>query len=153
VPPLVRQRVNVAARECWLAIRDLSDCYLSDCDQMPQEDIDLFGAATAHPGVQEPLSRALANAGGQRPTASGGTSEPPCSAHDLAADALAYACARTVCDGLLNARSQIADALLDYLNIGCGGPDDVPSWMRQYEQRQKPNVGGERTACPKGSNE
>ena len=65
VPPLVRQRVNAAARECWLALCDLSDCYLSDCDQMPQADKYLFGAATAHQGVQEPLERALTNARNQ----------------------------------------------------------------------------------------
>jgi len=55
VPLAVRQRVNAAARECWLALYDLTACYLSDCDQMPVADLNLFTAAGAHPGVRDRL--------------------------------------------------------------------------------------------------
>ena len=55
VPPRVRLRVNDAVRECWLALRELSDCYLSDIEQMPKADLDLFAALVGHPGVQERL--------------------------------------------------------------------------------------------------
>lgn len=55
VPPRVRLRVNNAARECWLALRELSDYYLSDGIELTPEDLDLFTAATRHPGVQERL--------------------------------------------------------------------------------------------------
>lgn len=54
---------------------------------------------------------------------------------DPTADALAYACAKAVAEGRIDSRSQIADALLDYLDIGCGGHPDVPSWMAEYERR------------------
>lgn len=58
-----------------------------------------------------------------------------------AADALAYECAKAVRSGRLDARSGIADALLDYLDVGgLGGPTDVSSWMRDYEQNEKPNT-------------
>lgn len=58
---------------------------------------------------------------------------------ERAADALAYECARAVRSGRLDARSGIADALLDYLDIGgCGGPADVGEWMRDYEKKQSP---------------
>jgi len=56
VPPLVRQRVDAAVRECWLALQALSECY-SDCEQMPMSDLYLFGVVTAHRGVQERLGR------------------------------------------------------------------------------------------------
>ena len=54
VPPLVRQRVDAAVRECWLALQALSECYL-DCEQMPKSDLHLFGVVTAHRWVQERL--------------------------------------------------------------------------------------------------
>ncbi len=55
-----------------------------------------------------------------------------------AANALAYECAKAVCSGRLDARSGIADALLDYLDVGgSGGPTDVRSWMVDYEQNEK----------------
>lgn len=50
------------------------------------------------------------------------------------ADALAYQCALLVMRGLLDSRSGVADALLNYLNVGgLDGPKDVPEWMRAYE--------------------
>lgn len=52
----------------------------------------------------------------------------------IGADRLAYAVARLVQLGRLDARSQASDALLDYLRIGSGGPSDVPTWMEQYEK-------------------
>lgn len=56
-----------------------------------------------------------------------------------AANELAYCCARAVVTGLLDARSPIADALLDYLRIGePGGPPDVITWMRDYEAASTP---------------
>lgn len=52
-----------------------------------------------------------------------------------AADALAYACATTVKRGLIGSRSSIADALLDYLDVGgVGGPRDVCEWIDAYEK-------------------
>jgi predicted kinase len=54
-----------------------------------------------------------------------------------AADELAYRCAREVVSGRLDARSPIADALLDYLRVGeSGGPPDAITWMREYESRK-----------------
>lgn len=52
----------------------------------------------------------------------------------LGADRLAAAVARLVSTRTIDARSEAADALLDYLDIGgvCG-PADVPTWLRQYE--------------------
>lgn len=58
-----------------------------------------------------------------------------------AADALAYECAKAVRSGRLDGRSGIADALLDYLNVGgFGGPLDVHAWMENYERDQKQNT-------------
>jgi len=57
-----------------------------------------------------------------------------------AADRLAYACARLVRRGKLDARSGVADELLNYLGVGNHGEDDVPTWMKKYEEKLK---GGE----------
>lgn len=58
-----------------------------------------------------------------------------------AADALAYECAKAVRSGRLDARSGIADALLDYLDVGgLGGPMDVLTWMEDYERNEKQNT-------------
>lgn len=58
-----------------------------------------------------------------------------------AANALAYECAKAVRSGRLDARSGIADALLDYLDVGAfDGPTDVPSWMLDYERNEKRNA-------------
>lgn len=59
------------------------------------------------------------------------------------ADRLAYECARAVTGGKIDSRHPIADALLDYLDIGCvGGPSTVPEWMDAY-CRKSPNAGGQ----------
>ena len=51
------------------------------------------------------------------------------------ADRLAYAVARCVMSGALDARSGPADALLDYLEIGTSeGCNSVPDWMKKYEE-------------------
>ena len=51
-------------------------------------------------------------------------------------DRLAYECARLVMRGLLDARSGVADALLDYLSIGnADSPADVPTWVDAYERK------------------
>lgn len=55
VPYPVRQRVNSAARELWLALRELSDYYLTDCDQIPDADMNLWAAVSAHPAVKDRL--------------------------------------------------------------------------------------------------
>lgn len=53
------------------------------------------------------------------------------------ADALAFACARQVCAGRIDARSAIGDALLNYLPVGApGGPTDVPEWMGKYAKEK-----------------
>lgn len=55
------------------------------------------------------------------------------------ADALAYQCARLIIGGHLDSRSGVADALLNYLDVGgLSGPKDVPTWMKQYEAKQRP---------------
>lgn len=46
-----------------------------------------------------------------------------------AADRLAYWCARLVRLGQVDSRSQVGDALLDYLETG-----DIPGWMAKYEE-------------------
>ncbi len=54
------------------------------------------------------------------------------------ADRLAYAVARLVQSGRLDARSEAGDALLDYLQVGSiDGPQDVPTWMMEYEARDR----------------
>ncbi len=55
-------------------------------------------------------------------------------ANRKASDRLAYEVARVIVSGILNSRSPAADALLDYLKIGSGGPETLPAWMEQYEQ-------------------
>ena len=53
------------------------------------------------------------------------------------ADRLAYAVASLVKNGKLDARSAVADALLDYLGVGgLDGPKDVPTWMVEHESTQ-----------------
>lgn len=74
-----------------------------------------------------------------KPEQSSCTVQRQVGAQEVAADALAYACARAVCEGFLDSRSNIADALLDYLEIGSGGHNDVPSWMAEYEAKKRPN--------------
>ncbi len=55
----------------------------------------------------------------------------------IGADRLAAAVARLVSSRSVDARSEAADALLDYLDVGgVGGPSDVPAWLAQYEKRQ-----------------
>ena len=54
----------------------------------------------------------------------------------IGADRLAAAVARLVSNRAIDARSEAADALLDYLDVGgVGGPPDVPTWLRRYEAR------------------
>ena len=56
----------------------------------------------------------------------------------VAADELAYQCARLVKAGVLGSRSAVGDALLGYLRIGSPGwPADVPTWMIEYERKRK----------------
>lgn len=53
-----------------------------------------------------------------------------------AADRLAYAVAKCVERGVLDARSGPADALLDYLQIGqTDGHQSVPEWVAEYEAK------------------
>lgn len=50
------------------------------------------------------------------------------------ADRLAYECALAVRAGKIDSRHPVADALLDYLDVGCvGGPTSVMEWMALYE--------------------
>ena len=57
------------------------------------------------------------------------------SPHGYAADRLAYACAKAIMRGDLRTRSAIDDALLDYLEVGGpDGPNDVPTWVANYER-------------------
>lgn len=57
------------------------------------------------------------------------------------ADRLAYECARSVMGGKIDSRHPIADALLDYLNVGCpGGPSTVPEWMDAHERKSAPGA-------------
>lgn len=62
--------------------------------------------------------------------------------HRVGADRLAYAVARLIQTRVLDARSEAADALLDYLDVGgIDGPKNVLEWMEQYEARRaKENV-------------
>jgi hypothetical protein len=54
----------------------------------------------------------------------------------MGADALAYAVARSIERGCINSRSEIGDALLEYLEIGhIDGPNSVPEWIDQYETK------------------
>ena len=55
----------------------------------------------------------------------------------MAADRLAYHVAKLVMNRTIDARCPAADALLDYLRIGSGGPLSVPDWMEKYEAEQK----------------
>lgn len=56
-----------------------------------------------------------------------------------AADSLAYQCAIAVRQGRIGTRSGIADALLDYLDIGGpGGPKSVSEWIKQYVASAQP---------------
>lgn len=53
-------------------------------------------------------------------------------------DRLAYAVAKAVMRGEYGSRSSVADALLDYLNVGgIGGPKTVLEWIEQYERAAK----------------
>ena len=57
------------------------------------------------------------------------------------ADRLAYQVATAIMRGSIAARTGIADALEDYLEIGStDGPTTVPEWIEQYEAAEK---GGE----------
>lgn len=60
------------------------------------------------------------------------------------ADKLAHAVAKLVERRVIDARSEAADALLDYLEIGgLDGPKSVPEWINQYEAKRASNkVGG-----------
>ena len=59
----------------------------------------------------------------------------------IAADKLAYECSRLIDRGVLDSRSGVADALLNYLNVGgLGGPSTVPQWQEEYLQT-KPGSG------------
>ena len=52
----------------------------------------------------------------------------------VAADRLAYECARAVERRTIGPRSGVGDALLDYLEVGqVDGPCSVPEWVEQYE--------------------
>lgn len=55
----------------------------------------------------------------------------------MAADRLAYHVAMLVIRRQLDPRAPAADALLDYLRIGCGGPPSVPDWVEQYEAENR----------------
>ncbi len=60
---------------------------------------------------------------------------PRKSVKEIAADKLAYECARQIELRRIGERSGIGDALLNYMEIGFpGGPDDVPSWMAEYRR-------------------
>jgi len=49
------------------------------------------------------------------------------------ADRLARRCAEAVIRGEIDARSAIADALLDYMRVGSsGGPEDVHEWLANH---------------------
>ncbi len=53
----------------------------------------------------------------------------------IAADKLAYECARCIEHGVLGSRSGVGDALLLYLNVGgMRGPVSVPDWVDEYEK-------------------
>ena len=52
----------------------------------------------------------------------------------LGADRLAYEVAVLIEKKILDPRSRVGDALLDYLRIGCGGPPSVPEWMEEYRK-------------------
>jgi hypothetical protein len=55
---------------------------------------------------------------------------------EIGADRLAYECAKLIEAGHLDTRSGMADALLDYLDIGHpGGAKDVPTWMESYKNQ------------------
>jgi len=55
----------------------------------------------------------------------------------IAADRLAYHCAKAIERRDIRTRSAIDDALLDYLQIGyLYGPKTVPEWMEKYESEQ-----------------
>ena len=55
----------------------------------------------------------------------------------LGSDRLAYAAARLILGGKVPTRSELDDALLDYLKIGQpDGYSDVPTWMEEYERRR-----------------
>lgn len=52
------------------------------------------------------------------------------------ADRLAFEVGLTIQTRTCNARSRVADALLDYLCVGNpGGPETVPEWMEQYSRK------------------
>jgi len=59
----------------------------------------------------------------------------PCSlrADVFGANRLARRCAEAVIRGEIDARSAIADALLDYMRVGSsGGPEDVHEWLANH---------------------
>lgn len=56
----------------------------------------------------------------------------------MAADCLAYACAKAIIRGDVRSRSAIDDALLAYLDIGgLDGFATVPEWVEKYESVQQ----------------
>jgi len=60
-----------------------------------------------------------------------------------AADRLAYECSRMIDQQVLGERSGVADALLDYANIGgVGGPNSIPEWQEQYLKRRNEQSNG-----------
>ena len=57
----------------------------------------------------------------------------------IGADRLAYHCAKAIQAGRIDARSEIGDALLDYLRIGDGErPASIPEWIDAYEAQWLP---------------
>ncbi len=60
---------------------------------------------------------------------------------EIGADRLAYAVAKLVQSRTIDARSEAADALLDYLDVGSpGGPQSVPEWMERHKALQNSDL-------------
>ena len=67
---------------------------------------------------------------------------------EIGADRLAYAVAKLVQSRTIDARSEAADALLDYLDVGSsGGPQSVPEWMERHKALQNARLSGPQQAA------
>lgn len=63
----------------------------------------------------------------------------------IGADRMALAIFRLVDRGVINPRSEAADAALDYAQVGChGGPKSVQEWIESVEQSRQPKNSGEK---------
>ena len=63
----------------------------------------------------------------------------------IGADRMALAIFRLVDRGVINPRSEAADAALDYAQVGChGGPKSVQDWMESVQQNRPSKESGEK---------